>query len=154
MGEIFDITEKIFEFTEKRLISMDYNFDLARFTSQGEASREIRNKLNFSAMCVDYGLAEIFAGVLSLCSTIQSASINLTSMGDVLLSGSKLKKIGIREDDVVTPTLAIQENVNMVELGGLFGEFSIWAAELGFGIKELVETTAESEEAAEETEEL
>jgi hypothetical protein len=150
MGEIFDITATVFDTIElvqavaPSVSNSDngakYDFATNAYISSGQASREFRDKLNYSAFVVDYGLAELFAGILAATATVQSAGAAFSSRGDVSIYGSTIKSIFSGEDkEAATPSLAIQEAIYDIQLGASAAEFAGWAVQFGFNIKAKVD---------------
>ncbi|MDR1031276.1 MAG: hypothetical protein LBL76_10460 [Treponema sp.] len=137
IGDIFDLTQTVYGTLENQwqVSDAEYTFGDGRYISRGQAEREFRDKLNYSALVVDYGLAEIFAGVLGAAASIQSASISLTSAGQVSISGEKLDcSFPVEAKTVATPSLAVQEGIYTAELLMACGEFTKWSIDLELGI--------------------
>jgi hypothetical protein len=106
ISDIFDLTQAVY-----KCISKGYAAD----SHDSSDSQAFNDALNYSAMMVDYGLAEIFAAVLLLTCTLQSASVKLTSTGNLILSGSAIKQNMISEVRVNTPTAAGVEGFYVAE---------------------------------------
>jgi hypothetical protein len=153
MGEIFDMTQSVFdtlETTWRGWEQAEYDFSRSgstRYISNGHWTQDFRNKLNYSAMVTDYGLAELFAGLLAATATIQSAGINLSSMGEVVISGAKVTQPAAEDMvEVATPSLAVQEASNVVDLLVTGAELGILGVNIAYGIKARVNAANEKPE--------
>ncbi|MDR2663470.1 MAG: hypothetical protein LBC31_10790 [Treponema sp.] len=150
MGDIFDISQSVYDTLQTTWRGWDsakYDFGDGRFISSGLPGRDFRDKLNYAAMVTDYGLAEIFAGILAATATVQSAGINLSSRGDVSLSGLSITNtFSNRENYSATPSLAIQEAVNIFEMSAAAAEFGKLGINIAYGIKARVNAAAEEPE--------
>ncbi|MDR1247994.1 MAG: hypothetical protein LBK63_01710 [Treponema sp.] len=131
MGEIFDMSQAVFDTLEANWRGWEeaqYDFSRSgstRYVSGGSWTLDFRNKLNYSAMVTDYGLADLFAGLLAATTAVQSAGINLSSRGAVSISGQYLVSMfSQNKEAVATPSLAVQEAINI-------GEMIAFTAELG-----------------------
>jgi hypothetical protein len=146
MGDIFDISQTVYDTlqtTWRGWETAKYDFGDGHYISSGQAGRDFRDKLNYSAMVIDYGLAELFAGILAATTTVQSATINLSSRGDLSLSAQSITQVtSAEEKQVSTPTLAVQEAVNVVEMGILAAEFGKLGINIAYGIKARVNAAA------------
>jgi hypothetical protein len=114
IGDIFDITSKVYETLDKVTLydSDESQFIMGRYTYSGQKMKDFHDKLNYSAMVVDYGLAEMFSGFLLLTDALQSASVSLASRGQLSLSGQELvMPTSVQESSLATPSLAVQEGL-------------------------------------------
>jgi hypothetical protein len=147
MGDIFDISQNVYDTLQtcwRGWEEQTYDFGTGRYIHVGDAARDFRDKLNYAAMVTDYGLAEIFAALLAATATTQSASVNLSSRGDVSILGQTISSARIGEDKAVaTPTLAIQEGIYTAKLALSAGEFANWGIEFAYGVKARVEASKE-----------
>jgi hypothetical protein len=141
IGDIFDMTEKVYETLDKVVM---YDSDeavavLGRYTYSGQKMKDFHDKINYSAMVVDHGLMEIFAGYLLTTPSLQSASINLGSRGSVSITGQSVA-IPVLESNTEseTPTLAIQEGLYTAKLALATGEIAALGIKIGFGVSQLV----------------
>jgi hypothetical protein len=150
MGEIFDISQSVYDTLQTTWRGWDkgkYDFGDGRFISSGLPGRDFRDKLNYSAMVTDYGLAELFATLLAATATTQSAGINLSSRGAVSISGQYFDTVFSQEEKAVaTPSLAIQEAINIFELAAVAAELGKWGVDVAYGIKARVNAAAEKPE--------
>lgn len=146
MSDIFDISQTVYDTlqtTKRGWDTKSYDFGDGRYISSGQANRDFRDKLNYAAMVTDYGLAEIFAGLLAATGTVQSASISLSSRGDLNLSAQIIAATQVMENrQVLTPSFAMQEVIYDVGLAKTFAELSKWGVSLSYGIKARVSSTA------------
>jgi hypothetical protein len=147
MGDIFDISQTVYDTLQTTWRGWEkakYDFGDGRYISSGQAGRDFRDKLNYAAMVTDYGLAEIFAGLLALTATIESATINLSSRGDVSLSGTNFTlAVPAQETVVSTPSLAVQEAINVVEMAVTAADLGKTGVNIAYGIKARVNAAAE-----------
>jgi hypothetical protein len=96
-------------------------------------------------MVTDYGLAELFATLLAATATTQSAGINLSSRGDVSLSGQSITQDFCMESKTAaTPSLAIQEAINYAEIAAAAAEFGKLGVNIAYGIKARVNAINET----------
>jgi hypothetical protein len=147
MGDIFDISQTVYDTLQTTWRGWDdakYDFGDGRYISSGLPGRDFRDKLNYSAMVTDYGLAELFATLLAATATVQSAGINLSSRGEVSISGQTISQIASQEDkNLATPSLAIQEGINVMEMAITAAEFGKLGVNIAFGIKARVNAANE-----------
>lgn len=137
MGDIFDISQVVYDTLQtswRGFSKGKYDFGDGRYVSSGQAGRDFRDKLNYAAMVTDYGLAEFFAGLLAATATVQSATINLSSRGDLSLSGQTISQtVAVEEKEVATPSLAVQEAIHTAELVFTAAEFGKVAVNIAYG---------------------
>lgn len=150
MGDIFDISQTVYDTLQTTWRGWDtakYDFGDGRYISIGQGGRDFRDKLNYAAMVTDYGLAELFAGLLAMTATVQSASINLSSRGELSLSAQSISDLSsIEEKSVATPSLAVQEAVYWVEVAATAAKLGKWGVNLAYGIKARVNAAAKEPE--------
>jgi hypothetical protein len=144
MGDIFDLTQKTYDTIATAAYALDndagFDFTLGKFTYAGEKMRTFMDKLNFSAMIIDYGLAETFAGILGATNTIESAAISLGANGTVSISGQKIDQAAPANVQIETPDLAVMEAVYNTQLGVIAVEGVADLVNAGFGIAGFVNT--------------
>jgi hypothetical protein len=150
MGDIFDMSQTVYDVlqtTKRGFHKAEYDFGDGRYISSGQSGRDFRDHLNFAAMVTDYGLAEIFAGLLAATATVQSAAINLSTRGEMSLSGQSVKlDISESADQIATPSLAIQEAIHTTELLLILPTFTKTTVNIVYGIKARVEAAKGSSE--------
>jgi hypothetical protein len=119
IGDIFDLTQQIYK-------------TIALAAKNAKKGPEYYDKLNYSAMIVDYGLGEVFAGILVATQTLQSANISLKSNGEIVMSGEQLTQKSIKNVAVNTPSGPIQQAayvaqmvVGTGEMGLVLGNFIV-----------------------------
>jgi hypothetical protein len=153
MGQLFDLTQTAYDSIEAGFRGWEqaqYDFSRSgstRYVSTNHWTQDFRDKLNYSAMVCDYGLAEIFATLLSASATIQSANINLSSTGAVTVSGASWMNTAPNNgEEVNTPSLVVQEVANGIEIGIVAGELGSQIVNLTFGIKARVNAADDTPE--------
>jgi hypothetical protein len=137
IGDIYDITSKVYETLDKVMLYDDDEatlFVLGRYTYSGQKMKDFHNKLNYSAMVVDYGLAEVFSGFLLLTGCLQSSSINLGSRGQLSLSAQEIvMPSSVKESSLATPTLVVQEGMYIAKMILASGEILALGTKAVFG---------------------
>jgi hypothetical protein len=153
MGQIFDMTQSVFDAIEtgyRGWEDAEYDFSRSgstRYIPNGYWTQDFRDKLNYSAMVTDYGLAEIFSTLLCASGTVQSAGINLSSTGTLSLSGANFQNVcAVKNTTVATPSLAVQEAANGIEIGIVAGELGALGMNVAYGIKARVNASDEEPE--------
>jgi hypothetical protein len=112
IGDIFDLTQATYN-----VVAKAYAFQAAT----GDVvvtSKNFNDRLNFSAMIIDYGLAEIFGVILATTKTLQSAAISLSSTGLIVLKGEGINEAKVKSTDVSTLTPSLTESFYNVEIAG------------------------------------
>jgi hypothetical protein len=108
------MTQKVYEtLNTVQLYDSDESlFVLGRYTYSGQKMKDFHDKLNYSAMVVDYGLMELFSGFLLATPSLQSASISLASCGQMTLQAESLVMSALaNQTEALTPSLAVQEGL-------------------------------------------
>jgi hypothetical protein len=126
ISDIFDLTSQVYD-----TISKQY----AERSASGESfeMQVINSNLNFSAMIIDFGLADIFSGILAIPKSQVSSSIKLSSTGDMIFTADNTNMSAtIKKTDVKTATPAIQQGAYTVDM--IAAVVGIASSSVNFGL--------------------
>jgi hypothetical protein len=95
----------------------------------GSGHRKAMDDLNFSAQIIQYTLADIFAGLLALTWTAQSANIKLTANGELGIGGQKIiHDCCIQEAELKTLDHSVRETLRYVAKAASIGPILVQVA--------------------------